>query len=144
MENPSSGKRDIAIELADVDKQFKINRSTTIDALSGVTETIHRGEFVALFGPSGCGKSTLLRLMSGLETPTSGKVKVEGVAPEKLIAEHRLGFAFQEHALLPWATVAQNIALPYPGMPAGLPVGLHRPATDGSAGALAGQSGAVA
>src|SRR5690606_18363459 len=88
-------------------------RNTSVTALAGVDTVIDKGEFVALFGPSGCGKSTLLRLISGLETPTSGTLLVEGTDPKRLIDQHRLAFAFQEHALLPWATVFENIALPF-------------------------------
>jgi len=102
-----------AIQLDSIGKEFKLSRGKRITALSGVTATIERGEFVALLGPSGCGKSTLLRIISGLEQPSSGSVLVEGTAPQRLISEHRLAFAFQEHALLPWATVAENIGLPF-------------------------------
>jgi len=102
-----------AIQLHGIGKDFKINRRESVTALSGVTATIGRGEFVALLGPSGCGKSTLLRIISGLEEPSDGTVLVEGAAPKQLISEHRLAFAFQEHALLPWATVSENIGLPF-------------------------------
>lgn len=102
-----------AIRLESVGKEFKIGRGTMVTALSGVNATIERGEFVALLGPSGCGKSTLLRIIAGLEQPTEGSVLVEGAEPRRLISEHRLAFAFQEHALLPWSTVAENIALPF-------------------------------
>ena len=102
-----------AIQLDGVGKDFKINRRESVTALAGVTATIGRGEFVALLGPSGCGKSTLLRIISGLEEPSDGTVLVEGAAPKQLISEHRLAFAFQEHALLPWATVSENIGLPF-------------------------------
>lgn len=109
LQAPSSA----VIELRAVSKTFTIRRKETITALSGVDATISRGEFVALLGPSGCGKSTLLRIISGLEEPSEGTVRVDGNPPAQLIREHRLGFAFQEHALLPWATVSENIALPF-------------------------------
>jgi ABC-type nitrate/sulfonate/bicarbonate transport system, ATPase component len=102
-----------AVQLAGVTKTFTIRRGEQVQALARIDATISPGEFVALIGPSGCGKSTLLRIISGLEDPTSGTVRVEGDAPARLIKEHRVGVAFQEHALLPWATVAQNIALPF-------------------------------
>ncbi|MCZ9884928.1 ABC transporter ATP-binding protein [Arthrobacter sp. B2a2-09] len=105
--------RSAAIQLSGVNKRFAIRRKETLTALSNVSASIGHGEFIALLGPSGCGKSTLLRIISGLEDPTEGSVEVEGQPPARLIAEHRLGFAFQEHALLPWATVAENIALPF-------------------------------
>lgn len=101
------------IELRNITKSFKIRRNESVTALSDVSATIQQGEFVALLGPSGCGKSTLLRIMSGLESPTDGTATVGGRPPASLINEHRLGFAFQEHALLPWATVRENIALPF-------------------------------
>jgi NitT/TauT family transport system ATP-binding protein len=108
-----SPTRSASIELAGVNKEFTLRRSNTVQALQDVDLKVEAGEFVALFGPSGCGKSTLLRVMAGLETVTSGNVTIGGTTPAAMLAEHRLGFAFQEHALLPWATVEDNIALPY-------------------------------
>lgn len=102
-----------SISIVDVTKQFKIRRAESVTALSEVSARVAPGEFVALLGPSGCGKSTLLRLISGLEKPTDGTVVVDGRTPEELIGEHRLGMAFQDHALLPWANVTENIALPF-------------------------------
>lgn len=74
-------------------------------ALSDVSFRVGKGEFLSLVGPSGCGKSTALRLIAGLTTPTSGAVSWEGPRP-------RIGFVFQDAALLPWSTVRQNVALP--------------------------------
>ncbi len=110
---PSGGRNSAPIAIDHVTKTFTIRRGETVTALSDVTAHIEPGEFVALLGPSGCGKSTLLRLISGLEQPSAGTVAVDGRDPGELIGEHRLGMAFQEHALLPWATVTENIALPY-------------------------------
>lgn len=110
---PAQQQAEHGIRLEAVSKTFTIGRHESVTALSDIDLTVGKGEFVALFGPSGCGKSTLLRLISGLDTPTSGSVYIEGTSPDRLIADHRLAFAFQEHALLPWATVAQNIALPF-------------------------------
>jgi NitT/TauT family transport system ATP-binding protein len=71
-------------------------------ALEDVTLEVSKGEFVTLVGPSGCGKSTILRIAAGLLTQTSGTVEVD---------RERLGYVFQDATLLPWRTVAQNVAL---------------------------------
>jgi NitT/TauT family transport system ATP-binding protein len=103
-----------AISVANVSKRFALAGSSEgVLALTELTLDIGAGEFVAVLGPSGCGKSTLLRLVAALETPSGGTVAVNGAAPGKVSAEHRLGVAFQDHALLPWLTVQDNIALPF-------------------------------
>lgn len=77
-------------------------------ALDRITLTVDAGEIVAVVGGSGCGKSTLLRLVSGLDTPTEGHVTVDGT---RILAPHpAVGLIFQEPRLLPWLTVAKNIA----------------------------------
>lgn len=81
-----------------------------VAALDGVTLHIAQGERMAIVGPSGCGKSTLLRIFAGLITPTAGRVLLHG---EPIIRPtRRVGIMFQDAALLPWRTVAQNIQLP--------------------------------
>ncbi len=77
-------------------------------ALEGISTGIAAGEFVALLGPSGCGKSTLLRLLAGLETPSEGVVNFAAGRPKA----GEIGFVFQDATLMPWATAAQNVALP--------------------------------
>ena len=71
---------------------------------------VQPGEFVSVLGPSGCGKSTLLRLVSGLLSPTSGEVRLEG----KQVRGPRpdVGIVFQQPTLLPWRTVHNNIMMP--------------------------------
>jgi sulfonate transport system ATP-binding protein len=73
---------------------------------------IEPGEFVAIVGRSGCGKSTLLRLLAGLEPSTHGKIELDR-APLRpdAVAEQGLRLMFQDARLLPWKTVAQNVAL---------------------------------
>jgi len=83
--------------------------------LGGFDLTVRRGEILVLLGPSGCGKTTVLRLIAGLEVPDAGTIEVDGqavsgpgvmVPPER----RRVGMVFQEYALFPHLTVAQNIA----------------------------------
>lgn len=105
--------RGVAIELRKVCKRFRLRKGTEVRALEDVDLAVRTGEFVAIIGPSGCGKSTILRLIASLEEVTSGAVEVDGGDPHELAKAHRIGVAFQEHALLPWLTVERNVALPY-------------------------------
>jgi NitT/TauT family transport system ATP-binding protein len=102
-----------AISLQGIVKDFPLGRGTAVRALERLDLQIGHGEFVALLGPSGCGKSTVLRMVAGLEQPSEGEVAVEGRSPADLVRAHRLGVAFQEHALLPWASARDNVALPF-------------------------------
>jgi NitT/TauT family transport system ATP-binding protein len=79
-------------------------------ALHHFSLEVNAGEFVAIVGPSGCGKSTLLRILAGLLQPTSGQVSLNGQPITAPVPQ--IGIMFQEAALLPWRTVAQNVALP--------------------------------
>ena len=90
-----------AVVLDRVTKVYGRGRSALL-ALSDVSLTVHRGEFVCLLGASGCGKSTLLSVVAGLDAPTHGTVDTRG---------HRVALMFQEPALLPWLTVAGNVEL---------------------------------
>ncbi|MEM0981998.1 MAG: ABC transporter ATP-binding protein [Cyanobacteria bacterium P01_H01_bin.58] len=90
-----------AIALHQVDKIY--NNGTV--ALEGVNLTIRQGEFVSLVGPSGCGKSTILRLIAGLGDISSGSL-------ERGLPQQDMAFVFQDAALMPWATVVDNVHLP--------------------------------
>ena len=77
-------------------------------ALKDMHLSVNEGDFMSLLGPSGCGKSTALRLISGLMEPTRGKIEWTGGR-----GSDDLGVVFQEPTLMPWATVAQNVWLPF-------------------------------
>ena len=76
-------------------------------AVTGVDITIATGEFICIVGPSGCGKSTVMNMIAGLDTPTTGRVLIDGLAVTGPGADR--GVMFQDYALFPWLTVAQNI-----------------------------------
>ncbi len=94
------------LELLRVVKRFD---STTI--LHGIDLQVEDGEFVVFVGPSGCGKSTLLRVISGLESPTSGDILIDSVNVNAVSAAHRgCAMVFQSYALYPHMTVYDNMA----------------------------------
>ncbi len=72
---------------------------------------VRTGEFLSLLGPSGCGKSTALRLIAGLSTPTTGRVRVAAREGRDL-SSRSVGFVFQEPTLMPWRSVRGNVRLP--------------------------------
>jgi putative ABC transport system ATP-binding protein len=114
------------IELTNVTKRYKVGEQEIL-ALNGINLTIEQGEFAAIIGPSGSGKSTLMHLLGCLDTPTSGRMLVDGVDLSKAsgnrLAEMRnqkIGFVFQAFNLLGKFNVLQNVELPmiYSGVPA--------------------------
>ena len=93
------------LQLRDVSKQF--GKVTVVD---NVSLSIRRQEFFALLGSSGCGKSTLLRIMAGLETPTSGRIVLDGQDITDIPAHRRpVNMMFQSYALFPHMDVASNV-----------------------------------
>ena len=91
-----------------------------VNALNGVSVEIKKGEFVGVTGPSGSGKSTLLHLLGLLDRPTSGEIRIDGIDTRTLSEDQRsdfrltrLGYVFQEYALVPELTVFENVILPF-------------------------------
>jgi NitT/TauT family transport system ATP-binding protein len=101
------------INVDHVGMTYALQNGQQLQAIEDVSIKINRGEFVALLGPSGCGKSTILRLLAALEAATKGRVTIGDEDPVALSKRHRLGVAFQDHALLPWLNIYDNIALPF-------------------------------
>jgi putative ABC transport system ATP-binding protein len=106
------------VRASDVHKSFR-RGSEHIEVLQGVKLEISPGEFLALMGPSGSGKTTLLNLIGGLDTPTEGRIEVNGVDISRLggaaLARWRsqnIGFVFQLYNLLPVLTAERNVELP--------------------------------
>lgn len=111
---------DTIIQLDNVTKSYPGPMVAKQSAVQGLTLQVRRGERLALLGPSGCGKTTTLRLIAGLERPDEGAICLDGrpvagphqwTPPEK----RRIGMVFQDYALFPHLTVAQNIAFPLRG-----------------------------
>ena len=106
------------LEVNDLSKTYGTGEAT-VQALKGATFSVPKGEFVAVVGESGSGKSTLLNLIGGLDTPTSGKVFIDGkdifsMKDRNLTVFRRrsIGFVFQSFNLIPELTVEQNIMFP--------------------------------
>ncbi|MBO0470069.1 ABC transporter ATP-binding protein [Enterococcus sp. DIV0242_7C1] len=106
-----------AIEFSAVDKKF-LDGDTMIEALKETNFSVEKGKFVAVIGPSGSGKSTFLTLAGGLQTPTSGEVKINNAAfsqeNEKKRAKIRfdeIGFILQASNLVPFLTVEKQLRL---------------------------------
>lgn len=94
--------------LKNVHKTFNLTHERKVVALRKIDLTIYNGEFVAILGPSGCGKSTLLNAIAGFSLPTSGKVIANGAEVRRPGPDR--GVVFQEYALFPWMTVAENVS----------------------------------
>lgn len=100
-----------AVSLVNVERRFTVAEGQR-QVLRRVGVDLTAGEIVAVVGPSGCGKSTLLRLIAGLDAPTDGVITIGGTGITD--TDERTAVAFQEPRLLPWRTLAQNVALGLP------------------------------
>lgn len=99
-------ERPVALQVSNLTKTFETPRGT-ITALDNVSFSVHKRELLSVIGPSGCGKSTLVRILAGLESPTSGELRVydepvSGPGPDR-------GMVFQGYTLFPWRTVKENV-----------------------------------
>ncbi len=104
-----------------------------VDILKGIDLVVPKGQFTAIMGPSGSGKSTLLGLLAGLDSPTSGSIKLDGEEITGLSEDQmatlrgrKVGFVFQAYNLIPTLTAEENILLPYELSGAGLGEGRKR------------------
>ncbi|CZR97299.1 ABC transporter ATP-binding protein [Clostridioides difficile] len=110
--------KSLAVEAKNIIKEFKIGNATT-RVLKDISLQVMKGEFVSIMGQSGSGKSTLLYILGGLDTPTNGKVYINGTDIShfdddnmSMIRRRNIGFVFQFYNLIPNLNVEENIMLP--------------------------------
>lgn len=98
------------INIKDVTVRYRPDLPTAVENLN---IEVRQGEFMCIVGPSGCGKSTLLNVLSGLLRPTTGEVLIGGkeLYTEQKRHSTQIGYVFQDHRLLPWRTVRQNLEI---------------------------------
>ena len=106
------------VRTEDVRKDLQLGE-VTVHAVRGITLNVERGEFLGIIGPSGSGKSTLLGMVGGLDSPTSGRVYIDGQDITDLderaltrVRNEKIGFVFQFFNLIPTLTALENVALP--------------------------------
>ncbi|NMS89401.1 ABC transporter ATP-binding protein [Clostridioides difficile] len=116
--NMKTAFKNLAIEAKNIIKEFKIGNATT-RVLKDISMQVMKGEFVSIMGQSGSGKSTLLYILGGLDTPTNGKVYINGTDIShfdddkmSIIRRRNIGFVFQFYNLIPNLNVEENIMLP--------------------------------
>jgi NitT/TauT family transport system ATP-binding protein len=100
--------REVALSVEGLGKVFRASGGGQTTALRGIDLVTHRREFLCVVGPSGCGKSTFVRILAGLETASSGVVRVGGVPVSGPGADR--GMVFQGYTLFPWLSVLRNVA----------------------------------
>jgi NitT/TauT family transport system ATP-binding protein len=98
----------VKIQIQGVGKKFRVRDADRLfTALDDITLDVRSGEFLTLVGPSGCGKSTLLDLLAGLDSPTTGRILLNGTPVNGPGLDR--GIVFQQYALFPWRTALSNI-----------------------------------
>jgi putative ABC transport system ATP-binding protein len=124
----NDSRHNIALAARDVRKSLPLANGQ-LEILKGISFEVARGEFVSIVGPSGSGKSTLLGIISGLDSPTSGQVWIDGVDVTRLgeaqmaaIRNSKIGMVFQAFNLIPTLTAQENVEVPlyvgkHPGSP---------------------------
>lgn len=95
------------IEIKNLSLSYE-SENTTYEALKNINLTVNRGEFICIVGSSGCGKSTLLSVLEGLQTATSGSIKINGKEIHSAGVERAV--VFQSYSLFPWMTAKENVA----------------------------------
>jgi NitT/TauT family transport system ATP-binding protein len=101
-----------AIDLKDISVTFG-KGAKKVEAIGNVSLTVREGEFVSLIGHSGCGKSTLLRVIADIIKPSTGDVRILGTSPSDARQARSFSMVFQQSVLMPWATVLENVRLPF-------------------------------
>jgi NitT/TauT family transport system ATP-binding protein len=108
---PAAIDRAAAIQAVGLRHTYRA-REGAVEALAPTDLIVGSGELLAVLGPSGCGKSTLLRILAGLIEPSAGQVRLAGRPPIEVRRHHGIGWLAQDDGLLPWRSVADNVALP--------------------------------
>lgn len=113
-----SAQGEFVLQVDNVTKDLKLGE-LTINILRGITLNVKRGEMLGIIGPSGSGKSTLLGIIGGLDSPTTGKVYLDGQDVTNLnerklttVRNEKIGFVFQQFNLIPTLTAQENVSLP--------------------------------
>ena len=108
----------IVLEANEIYKSYA-NGTNKLNVLTNFTIKVHQGDVITIIGESGCGKSTALNIMSTLDQPDKGKVKIDSIDVSKLndinlskIRNQKIGFVFQSHYLLPEFTALENALMP--------------------------------
>ncbi len=105
--------------MEDIKKQYVMGEGIVVEALKDIDLEVHEKDFLAILGPSGSGKSTLLHIMGLLDSPTSGRLEIDGIETSKMTEDQRakvrgekIGFVFQTFNLIGSLSALENVELP--------------------------------